>query len=157
VEQSTLACRLLVPVLACALTLSACGGSHHSPPEPSDQQQITQVLRSYLSAQTQGDGQTACSLLTPAGQRQLAALVVKEAKGLVPTTPSCQEAVDLVHTFAGSKLLDALGSARIERVQAHGATATAEVGDGTAFTPQTVSLEKVGGAWRIAGVPGLTG
>jgi hypothetical protein len=157
VDQPTPACRALVPALVAALALGGCGSSHSAPPHPTGQQQIAQVLRSYLSAQTQGDGQTACSLLTAAGQRELEALVVKEAKGLVPFTPSCQDAVGLVHTFAGSKLLDALGSARIEQVQAHGTTGSAVVADATAFKPQTVSLVKVGGAWRIAGVPGLAG
>ncbi len=39
----------------------------------------------------------------------------------------------------------------------HGETAMAQVADGTVFAPQTVSLTKVGGVWRIAGAPGLGG
>jgi hypothetical protein len=148
---------MLVPALVAAAALGACGASHHAATGPSDQEQITQVLRSYISAQTQGDGHTACPLLTAAGQRQLQALVVKQAKGLLAVTPSCQDAVGLVHTFAGAKLLSALGSARIERVTVHGTDATAEIVDGTTFAPQTVSLMKLAGAWRIAGVPNLTG
>ena len=136
--------------------LVACGGSHDGS-RPTDEQQIGQVVRSYLTAQTQGDGQTACSLLTSGGQRQLEALVVKRANGLIPGQPSCADAVSLVHSFAGSKLLNALSRARIQQVQVNGAAATAQVADGTVFAPQTVSLAKVGGAWRIAGVPGLGG
>jgi hypothetical protein len=137
--------------------IAACGSSHGGSQRPSDEQQIAQVVRSYLTAQTQGDGQTACSLLTSGGQRQLEALVVKRANGLISSQPSCTDAVSLVHSFAGSKLLNALSTARVERVEVNGGQATARVADGTAFAAQTVSLAKVGDAWRIAGVPGLGG
>ncbi len=148
---------MLVAACLAGITLGACGGSHDGAHSGSEEQQISQVVRSYLRAQTQGDGQTACSLLTPRGQRQLEALVVKQAKGLIPGQPSCTDAVSLVHSFAGSKLLTALSTARIGRVQVRGDSATAQVADGTMFTPQTVSLAKIAGAWRIAGVPGLSG
>ena len=35
----------------------------------SDQQLVTQALRSYLRAQAAGDGQAACALLTAGGQK----------------------------------------------------------------------------------------
>jgi hypothetical protein len=157
VDRSARASQTLVAACLAGLVLGACGSSHGGSHRPTDEQQIGQVVRSYLSAQTQGDGQTACSLLTPGGQRQLEALVVKRANGLIPSQPSCTDAVSLVHSFAGSKLLKALNSARVGRVKVHGETATAQVADGTVFAPQTVSLTKGAGVWRIAGVPGLGG
>jgi hypothetical protein len=62
-----------------------------------------------------------------------------------------------VQSFAGSKLLNALSTARIGRVEVHGDAATAEVVNGSVLAPQTVSLAKVAGAWRIAGAPRLGG
>ena len=155
-EVSARAGKLLVAACLAGIMVGACGSSHTSS-TASGEQQITDVVRSYLTAQTQGDGKTACSLLTPDGQRQLEALVVKRANGLIASRPSCTDAVSLVHSFAGSKLLNALSTARVARVKVNGDNATAQVVDGTAFAPQTVSLAKVGGAWRIAGVPGVGG
>jgi len=157
VARSARASNWLVAVSLAGLMLGACGSSHRASHGATDEQQIGQVVRSYLSAQTQGDGQTACSLLTPGGQRQLEALVVKRANGLITAQPSCADAVSLVHSFAGSKLLNALSTARVGQVKVNGDNATAQVADGAVFTPQTVSLAKVGTAWRIAGVPGLGG
>ena len=56
-----------------AVTVAGCGGAHKA----SDQQliarqQVTRTVRSYVQAQTAGDGQAACALLTAGGQRQLA-------------------------------------------------------------------------------------
>jgi hypothetical protein len=138
-----------------AVALVGCGSSPK--PKLTDPQQVEQVLRSYLSAQTHGDGQTACSLLTDSAQRQLETLVLQAAKGALPSRPSCQDAVGLVQALAGAKLLDALSKARIGQVRVQGDTATSEIIDGTAFGHQQVSLQRSGSAWKIAGVPGLGG
>jgi hypothetical protein len=145
-------------VAACLLaTLAAgCGAAHKPPAEKSsDQAQVTTVLHSYLHAQAQGDGTTACGLLTPAAQNQLIGLVVSAGKGLITSRPSCSDAVGLAHAVAGAQLLSALESARVEQIHINGTSATAQVVDGTTFKPQRVTLEKTGGSWRIAGVPGL--
>jgi hypothetical protein len=118
---------------------------------------VEQVLRSYLRAQTNGDGQAACSLLTAVAQGQLENLVLQAGKGLVTTRPSCQDAVGLVHAVAGANLLDALSKAEIAQVRVQGDSATAEVSDGTAFPQQHVSLQRSDGNWKIAGVPALGG
>jgi hypothetical protein len=143
-------------VPACVLVAAVfggCGGGQR----PSDRQLVTQALRSYLHAQAAGDGQAACAVLTAVGQKELIALVMKAGKRLITTRPSCQDAVGLVRAVAGSNLLSALSSARIEHVQVSGVSASAEVVDGTGFPPQHVLLEKAGTAWKIAGVPGLGG
>lgn len=131
-----------------------CGSSHKATHSASG---VSGVIHAYLQAQANGDGSTACSLLTPAAQKQLTSLVVKEGKGLVSQRPSCQDAVGLVRLVAGSQVLSALKSARVEHVQVSGTTATAEVVDGTAFPSQQVTLEKTAGRWQITGVPGLGG
>ena len=155
-ERFARAGKLRVAACLAVVTLGACGSSHRSS-TASGEQPIGQVVRSYLTAQAQGDGQTACSLLTPDGQRQLEALVVKRANGLIASRPSCSDAVSFVHSFAGAKLLNALSTARIGTVRVQGDTATARVTDGTEFAPQAVRLARIAGAWRIAGVPGLGG
>jgi len=139
-----------------AIAVAGCGSSHKSP-APTGQQQVEQVLRSYLHAQTSGDAQTACSLLTDAAQRELETLVLHAGNGLLTTLPSCQDAVGLVRAVAGSKLLQALSTAQVTQVRVQGNHATAEITDGTAFGQQQVSLDRTGNTWKIAGVPGLTG
>ena len=138
-----------------AVAVAGCGSSRT--PAPTEQQQVKQVLRSYLRAQTSGDGQTACSLLSNAAQRQLEALVLQAGKGLLRAPPSCQDAVGLVRAVGGAKLLNGLANAQISRVRVQGDKATAQVVDGTAFSPQQVSLQRSGSSWRITGVPALSG
>jgi hypothetical protein len=113
------------------------------------------VVRSYLNAQTAGDGQAACALLTAGAQTKLEDLVVSASNGLVKTRPSCADAVSLVSTVAGPTLMKALSNARIERVAAHGNQATAQVVDGGAFPAQKVTLEKSGDTWQVSGIPTL--
>ena len=138
-----------------AIAAAGCGSSRMA--TPGEQQQVTQVLRSYLRAQTSGDGQTACSLLSNTAQRQLEALVLQAGKGLLRAPPSCQDAVGLVRAVGGAKLLNGLANAQISRVRVQGDKATAQVVDGTAFSPQQVSLQRSGSSWRITGVPALSG
>ena len=139
-----------------AIAVAGCGSSQKATPRE-QQQQVEQVLRSYLRAQTSGDGQTACSLLTDAAQRQLETLVLQAGNGLLTTPPSCQDAVGLVRAVAGAKLLNALSKAQIAQVRVQGNDATAEIIDGAAFGQQQVSLQRSGSTWQIAGVPALTG
>lgn len=113
------------------------------------------MLHSYLHAQADGDGATACGLLSPAAQSQLRHLVGKNSNGLVPTPRSCADAVGLVGLVAGQKLLSALDAAQVEQVTVTGSHATAEMVDGGQFSPQRVALEKVAGEWKIVGVPSL--
>jgi hypothetical protein len=139
-----------------AITVAGCGSSS-KPPKPAltEPQQVEHVLRSYLSAQTSGDGQTACALLTDSAQRQLETVVLQAAKGLLPSRPSCQEAVAAVKAFAPADLLAALSKAQIGQVQVQGDHATAEISGGTVFGKEHVSLERSDGTWKITGVPGL--
>ena len=141
-----------------AVAVAGCGGAHKA----SDQQliarqQVTRMVRSYVQAQTAGDGQAACALLTAGGQRQLTALVMQASKGLLKTRPSCEDAVGLIRGLAGPKLLGALAKARVADVQVTGRHASAQVVDGVQFPAEHVSLEKVGADWKIAAVPGLGG
>jgi hypothetical protein len=139
----------LVCVLAAAQV--GCGGKDKS---PSDKAQVVTVLQSFLKAQTGGDGQAACPLLTAAGQNKLVTLVAEQAPSL-GTRPTCEDAVGLIRAVAPPALLKALGTARVEHVRVTGDTATADVVDGAAFPTQHVVLRKADATWRINDVPGL--
>ena len=141
-----------------AVAVVGCGGAHKaSNQQLIARQQVSRVVRSYLQAQTGGDGQSACAVLSAGGQQQLTALVMQASKGLLKTRPSCEDAVGLIRALAGAKLLGALAKARVEHVQVTGSRATAQVVDGVQFPAEQVSLERVGAAWKIAAVPGLGG
>jgi hypothetical protein len=139
-----------------AIVSAACGSTTPKP-APDPRAQVSQAVYSYLHAQSQGDGATACGLLTASGQNELVTLVVKDGKGLITSRPACPDAVGLVHAFAGAKLLGALASARVAQVRVNGLTASAEVIDGGTFRPQQVRLQRSGAQWKIAAVPGLAG
>ncbi|MGZ6650976.1 MAG: hypothetical protein ACXVHB_26375 [Solirubrobacteraceae bacterium] len=89
-----------------AVAVVGCGGAHKaSNQRPIAQQQVTRAVRSYLQAQTAGDGQAACPLLTAGGQQRLTALVMQASKGLLKTRPSCEDAVGLIRGLAGPSFL----------------------------------------------------
>jgi len=139
-----------VLVVALAAAVMGCGATHKQP----EQQQIKNVLQSYLHAQVAADGHAACALLTAGGQQQLVILVVKASEGRLTVRPSCEQAVALVGLVAGQQVLNSLRSARIENVRVRGTAATALVVVGI-NTAHKVSLMKSGAAWKISAVPGL--
>lgn len=133
--------------------LAGCGSSQ----PPSDREQVTATLRTFLRAQSDGAGEQACAALAPAAQRQLVRFVTRRAGalGVAPTT--CADAATLVHVVAPRALLQALRAARITRLAVRGSAATATVSDGASFPPQRVVLTRTGGRWLIARVPSLIG
>ena len=141
-------------VVVIVVAAGGCGSSQKQP-TAQQRQQIIEVLHSYLRAQTAGDGQAACSLLTNSAQRELEMLALQVGGGQITSQPSCQDAVGLVRAVAGKQLLDALSSAQIADVQVHSDSATAQILTGGAFGQQQVSLQRSGGSWKIDGVFGL--
>jgi hypothetical protein len=140
---------------AACLAASLVVGCGAAAPQPSERDQVDTALHSYLRAQAEGDGTTACGLLTAGAQNQLIGLVVSAAGRLIATRPSCSDAVGLVGSVAGAKVASALEHARVTQIQLGGSRATAQVADGAAFRPQRVTLVKTGGSWKIAGIPAL--
>jgi len=126
-------------VVVIVVAAGGCGSSQKQP-TAQQRQQIIEVLHSYLRAQTAGDGQAACSLLTNSAQRELEMLALQVGGGQITSQPSC---------------LDALSSAQIADVQVHSDSATAQILTGGAFGQQQVSLQRSGGSWKIDGVFGL--
>jgi hypothetical protein len=145
--------RSLAAACAAGAALAGCGGGQ----PPSQSERVTTVVRSFLTAQADGDGEAACALLTPAAQQRLVAVVARRAAGLGAAPGSCAEAVGLVRAVAPAKLLTAIRRAHVQRVAVQGDRATATVVDGQAFPAQRAVLEQRDGAWRIAAVPSLIG
>lgn len=146
------------PVLLAAAALgggllAGCG----SKPAPSDREQVTGTLRTFLRAQSEGAGEQACAALAPAAQRQLVQFVTRRAGALGVAPSSCADASTLVHVVAPPALLQALRTARITRLSVRGTAATATVSDGASFPPQRVVLTRTGGHWLVARVPSLIG
>lgn len=147
-SRHVLAAGCLIAVVA------GCGGGQK---EPSDEQQVATALRSFLQAQTDGDAQKACALLTAGAQRKLVALVARRAQGLGAAPRTCDEAVGLVRAVAPQALLRAIRDARVEGVVVHGGEAAARVVDGSSFAAQRVTLVRGDGGWQISAVPSLIG
>lgn len=110
-----------------------------------------------MQAQAGGDGERACEQLAPRGQRQLVTVTIEESNGLVGSNVTCEQAVGLIRTVAGTKLLAALEDAEISNVEIDGEQAVADVTGGTEIPRQRVLLEKIGSSWKISEVPGLPG
>jgi len=152
--------RLALPVTAVAalaFALAGCGAHKPTNGQALARQQVTQTVHAYIRAQTAGDGPAACALLTTGARQQLSTLVMRASNGMLKAPPSCEDAVGLIRAIAGAGVLAALRQASVEQVQIRGEDATARVVDGAAFSAQQVSLRRVGGAWKIAAVPGLGG
>jgi len=119
--------RFALVVLA-VLALSGCG-------ENADDAAVRHVVTDYLKAFAAGDGAKACALMLPEVQRSLGncpATLEKTVRGLSED----QQAETLL--------------LRVDAVTAAGDNARARLYPGDA----QVALRKVGGRWRIAGVPG---
>jgi hypothetical protein len=134
--------------------VAGCGGGQKP---PSDEQQVTTALRSFLRAQADGDAQKACALLTAGAQSKLVAVVARRAQGLGAAPRTCDEAVGLVRAVAPQALLRAFRDARVQRVVVHDRAATARVVDGPSFPAQRVALARSDGGWQISAVPSLIG
>jgi hypothetical protein len=141
-----------VSIAVLAVSVLGCGSS-----PPSDAQQVTKTIRTYLRAQASGDGERACSQLTLGGQRQLIALVVRVSKGMLGRSLSCETAVGLVRGAAGTTLMAQLDHARVTAIRVTGARATADVLIGPKARREHVLLEKTDSTWMISEVPTLPG
>jgi hypothetical protein len=133
-------------VAAVAVALSGCGGGGGSGSSNSDD--VRAVTQNFVKAFGAGDGKTACTLLTPAGQ----AAFVKQVGGPLGVR-DCAKAVEAAHGEAGAELNLDFSGAKVQSVTVNGDSASAVVSAGKRSLPATLS--KAGGSWKLTAVPGL--
>jgi hypothetical protein len=107
--------------LAIAVALAGCGGGDDAPRDP-EAEAIRTVLRTQLAAVAEGDGEAACSHLTPRGRRQVEARLRSEVRAR-----DCAGAVAEAARDLPAPALDALNAPVISNVHAAGARAEASV------------------------------
>jgi hypothetical protein len=133
-------------VAAVAVALSGCGGGGGSGSSNSDD--VRAVTQNFVKAFGAGDGKTACTLLTPAGQ----AAFVKQVGGPLGVR-DCAKAVEAAHGEAGAELNLDFSGAKVQSVTVNGDSASAVVSAGKRSLP--AKLSKAGGSWKLTAVPGL--
>ena len=138
---------------SCALALVAlaagCGGDGgEEDDQGSDSKRVIAAVIDYAHAFGRGDGEKACSLLTPAGRDRLEKRVSSLVGGL-----DCPQAVERVAEVAGPNVTGPFREAEAAGANVTGDSATATL---TAAGHTTeVTLEKVDGEWLLARAPGL--
>ena len=126
--------------------LAGCGGSGSSNASSNDD--VRAVTQNFVKAFGAGDGKTACTLLTPAGQ----AAFVKKVGGALGVK-DCVAAVAAAHGEAAAELNLDFSGASVKSVKVNGSTASAVVSAGGRSL--NARLSSAGGSWRLVSVPGL--
>lgn len=127
---------MLAPVLVAGL--AACGGGSADGSGPAE------VTREYLRAFAQGDGATACRLMTPQ-QRRITAIADQ-----MDLTRTCEESVAKVSRLMSREARELLAVSALA-VEGSGAQGSEWVRvRGGPWMGELVTVVKVDGGWRIA-------
>ena len=113
----------------------------------SDPERVIAAVTDYAHAFGAGDGEKACSLLTPAGRAALTARVAS-----LVGTRDCAEAVPKLQALAGPNVTGPFKEAKASNARTAGDHATATLVAGGHSTQ--VSLEKQDGDWLLTKAPG---
>jgi hypothetical protein len=130
-----------------ALAFAGCGSS------VSDATKVKQVLTREMAALAAGDGATACSLATAAGQAKLSRAV---------PGATCREVIALLASRLPAAIKEGLTSAQITKVTVSGNTATVQDADITSTrgslsgflqprSAPTTFQKQPDGNWKISG------
>jgi hypothetical protein len=139
--------RALIAVLIAALFASAgCGGSDDDDQSPStpEEKAVARTYSDYIDAVKRGDGEAACSFLTPAFQRRAGAAVAvgprEKLKGA-----ACPQAIE---QGTLPQIQDVVPN--LIRVEIKGDRASGfDPGEGL-IGPQKVLFQRLGGGWKIS-------
>jgi hypothetical protein len=126
------------------LGAAGCGGDGGKAP---DAKQAGAAVTDYAHAFGSGDGEKACSLLTPAARDAF----VKRVSSIVGTT-DCAEAMAKLQTFAGPNVTGPFEEATVSDVKVDGDKATANLVAGG--HSEQVTLELHDGDWLLTKAPG---
>ena len=127
-------------VLLAAGTLAACGGDDLSPEE----QAVADTYTTYINAVKRGDGEKACSLLTPAFQRRAAATIAIGARSKLKNA-SCPKAIRKGRLPQLQQVVPNLEQIVINGRHASGV----DPGEGL-IGPQKVFFARLGGGWKLS-------
>ena len=130
---------------AVVIALAGCGGSSSTSSNTDDVQAVTE---NFVKAFGDGDGNTACTLMTPAAQ----AAFVKKVGGPLGVK-DCPGAVAAAHGEAKAELNLDFSNATVQSVKVSGSTASAVVSAGGRSL--NAQLSKAGSSWQLTSVPGL--
>ena len=137
--------RRALAIAAVAVALAGCGGGGSSSSSTDDARAVTE---SFVKAFGAGDGKTACTLLTPAGQTAF----VKQVGGAL-NVKDCAGAVAAAHGEAAAELNLDFSGASVRSVSVNGDSGTAVVRAGSRSLQ--AHLSNAGGSWKLTAVPGL--
>ncbi len=127
-----------------ALVAIGCGGSDDSAALSKQQRAVAKTYRDYIDAIKQGDGKTACGLLTPAFQRRAgSAVAIGDRKSLKGA--ACVKAIEQGTLPQIQQVVPDL-----QRIVVKGDRASGfDPGEGQ-IGPQKVFFQKLGGGWKIS-------
>ena len=136
--------RALVICIAVTLlgtgALAACGGDDLSPEE----QAVANTYTRYINAVKRGDGEEACSLLTPEFQARAAATVaIGSRSGLKGA--DCQKAIEKGRLPQLQQVVPNLEQIEVSGNRASGT----DPGEGV-IGPQKVFFERLAGDWKLS-------
>jgi hypothetical protein len=131
---------LLIASIVAAAAVSACGGDDSNPQVDA----ITKTYSTYIGAVKSGDGELACSKLTPSYQRRAASLVVP-AKQKALEGASCPQAIEATPR----KLLESF-EPNLTEVEIKGDRATGLDPGENQFQPQKLLFRRLDGDWKIS-------
>lgn len=137
-----------------AIVLAGCGGG--GTPK-SDPDAVSQVLEDAAKAVAGGDGDKACSYLTPEAQRQVQLQIGRGALG--SDCPTLIKRVTLFLTPLDEKQIESM---RASNVQVNGTSASATMATQAGAAPGEgmsvqLNLQKVGADWKISGFVNAVG
>ena len=101
----------------------------------------TEVYQGFQAALAAGAADTACSLLSPAGIKQ-----VEQAS----IGGTCEDWVGEVESVLTNPYKKSMENAQVTDEQIQGETATLEVQDPVLDLPLEVELEQIDGAWKLS-------
>ncbi len=135
----------VVVVALVASTVAACGGGSNST-SSHDVSSPAAAVKTYQSAIANGDGPGACSVLSPAVQKQ----ALSAASGAGVRASNCTSLFSQIAKRLSPTQRARLRNTKVSSVVIHGDTATVQVSGGS-----QAKLTKSGGKWLISG--GLAG
>ena len=135
--------RLALSLTAAAVFAAGCGEDE----QRADPQDAAAAVTEYARAFGAGDGERACSLLTPAAKEAFTTRVSTRVG-----TRDCPEAVEKLQAVAGPNVTGPFQEAKASEPRVEGSTATVKLEAGSGA--EDVKLELHDGEWLLTRAPG---